>query len=85
MKIVNSSGHAEVHFLRNIDVVDGTAETITDTLNKILCEILDSSSAPMRIGIASDGAAVIVGRQLGVVARPSRDKPWLIAIHCVDH
>ena len=84
VKIINNKGQAEVHFVRNVDVPNGTAETVTEVLETVISELVGEESSKL-VGIASDGAAVMVGKKTGVVSRLKKDRPWIIAIHCVAH
>nr|XP_033805888.1 zinc finger protein 862-like [Geotrypetes seraphini] len=63
---------------------DGKAETITNTLSETM-DILGLKTANL-VGLGSDGAAVMIGKQKGV-AKLLKDKTsgLLVNCHCVNH
>ena len=71
----------ELHFLENINVRDGKAETITTAVN-LLMERINLSKMT---GFGSDGASVITGKSNGVSKRIKDDSPFLVSIHCMAH
>ena len=72
-----------IHFLDCIAVPDGKAETIVSEIGKlfqiknVLWEKLTS--------LASDGAAVTIGRNSGVGVRLKEHSKNLVQVHCVAH
>ena len=77
-------GTPETSFLGNIELPDGRAHTITETLNEFLKK---SSINPEKcISLATDGASVMMGHKSGVgVQLKSKYAPFVIQTHCVAH
>ena len=73
----------ELHFLENINVRDGKAETITTAVN-LLMERRNLHKDKMT-GFGSDGASVMTGKNNGVSKRMKDDSPFLLSIHCMAH
>lgn len=74
----------ETHFLAFRKLNEGaTADRITslviDTLNNVGLKVENIS------GIASDGAAVMIGCKSGFVTRMKSCIPGLLAVHCISH
>ncbi|KAJ8050285.1 hypothetical protein HOLleu_03426 [Holothuria leucospilota] len=83
-KLMNCSGRSEIHFLKNIEVCDGTAEGIYSKL-KDVCADFEIPLQKVK-GFCSDGASVMVGRKTGVSARLKSDSSGLVSsVHCVAH
>ncbi len=82
IKLLNGAS-AETHFVRNVEVVNGTAETITSKLQ----EIMESLGIPWKkvVCLSSDGASVMVGRLTGVATRLKEFNPAMMNIHCAGH
>ena len=82
VKILNGPV-AETHFLRNADVLDGTAQTITEKLR----EIFQNLNIPWSkvVCFSSDGASVMVGRLNGVATKLRELNPAMVCIHCAGH
>ena len=60
-----------------------TAQAIYDLLKEeLLSSQLDIKDV---MGLATDGASVMVGSIEGVASKLKRDNPCTIAIHCVCH
>ena len=60
-----------------------TAQAIYDLLKE---ELLSSQLGIKNLmGLATDGASVMVGTREGVTSKLKRDNPCIIAIHCVCH
>ena len=60
-----------------------TAQAIYDLLKEeLLLSQLDIKDV---MGLATDGASVMVGTREDVASKLKRDNPWIIAIHCVCH
>ena len=70
-------------FLQMVDIEDGKASTIMQSLLAVLrrCEIPISSV----YGFGSDGAAVMVGRRSGVATQLKEHNPELVSLHCGAH
>ena len=77
-------GQPFIHFLRDVNIIDGKAETIV----KALEEFFTGKGLGMAkiTSLASDGASVMVGRKNGVGARlRSEYVPYLVQVHCIAH
>ena len=73
----------ELHFLENINVRDGKAETITSAINMLMQK--RNLQKNKMTGFGSDGASVMTGKNNGVAKRMKDDSPYLISIHCMAH
>ena len=73
-------GKPYTSFLQMVDLEDGKASTIAQSLLSVLrrCEI------PV-FGLGSDGAAVMVGRRSGVAAQLKEHNPEIVSLHCGAH
>ena len=79
--IVN--GQPEEHFLENLHILSGNAETITETLESfITSRNLDYKKL---VGQGYDGAAVFSGCKSGVNVRMQTHSPHAKYIHCACH
>ena len=77
-------GHPAIHFLQDVNIIDGKAETIVKALEKFFTD-KDLEMAKVT-SMASDGASVMVGRKSGVGARlRSEYVPYLVQVHCIAH
>ena len=76
---------AKVHtfFLALKELRDGTAPAVTESLKETVSQYGLTTERVAAMG--SDGAAVMVGRENGVVARLAKEQPSLVNIHCVAH
>ncbi|MGH0138444.1 UNVERIFIED_CONTAM: hypothetical protein FKN15_028951 [Acipenser sinensis] len=72
----------QTSFLAVQDTPNGKAETITQTLIKIL---LDCGLDCKLCGFGSDGANVMTDRKAGVVTKIRAQFPVVISNHCVSH
>ena len=82
VKIVNQC-HTKTCFLANIDIVDGRAETIYDTILNWAGE--RNISLDRCVGFGSDGASVMVGIRSGVATRLKTLNPFIVSVHCAAH
>ena len=76
-------GRLSTRFLKLIDLADGKAFTITQSLVAYLQSVelsIDSLSS-----FGSDGAAVMTGRRSGVAARLCEMNAQIIPVHCICH
>ena len=77
-------GKPSMHFLKDVDIIDGKALTIVTALQNYI-EQKGLNFAKVS-SLASDGAAVMVGRRNGVGARISSTlNPHLVQVHCAAH
>ena len=77
------NGASKLAFLQDIQLSNGTAETIYTAMKDHLTEAaipLDKMTS-----FASDGPSVMVGKKNGVVALLKRDNPDVINLHCMNH
>ena len=83
---LGKDGTIRVRNLKLLEVNQGTADVLTDTVISYL-----SSKAPVTLDInklaggATDGASVMVGSETGVVTRIKTKVPAFIATHCSAH
>ncbi|XP_077991530.1 zinc finger protein 862-like [Glandiceps talaboti] len=66
----------------------GTAEAITNAIDRGFQTELGMNENQWKeklIGMASDGAAVMIGTRSGVMTRVRRDVPHLVSVHCTAH
>ena len=82
VKIVNQC-HTKTCILANIDIVDGRAETIYDTILNWAGE--RNISLNRCVGFGSDGASVMVGIRSGVATRLKTVNPFIVSVHCAAH
>ena len=78
------NGQPFIHFVRDVNIIDGKAETIVKALEVFFAE---KGLAMSKVtSLASDGASVMVGRKNGVGARLcSEYVPYLVQVHCIAH
>ncbi|XP_060586448.1 uncharacterized protein LOC132742139, partial [Ruditapes philippinarum] len=73
----------ETHFIENVTIDKGDAETVYQSLKSVVSEKgIDFSNVKF---FGSDGAAVMTGKKSGVSARLSSDRPLIVNIHCMAH
>jgi len=73
----------QVHFLENVKIYDGKADTIVTVIRKVISD--RKIKADQLVGMGSDGASVMTGNKTGVATQLKRDHPFLISIHCMAH
>ncbi|KAM5180722.1 zinc finger protein 862-like [Mantella aurantiaca] len=82
--VCNVTREVRISFVSTHNMIDGKAETITNTL----VESMDTLGLKIAnlVGLGSDGAAVMIGKQKGV-AKLLKDKTsgLLVNCHCVNH
>ncbi|XP_046546804.1 zinc finger protein 862-like [Haliotis rubra] len=81
---LNSEFDVETNFLANVQIPDGKATTLLETVKKTL----QDRSIPMSkiIAVGSDGAAVMTGRKNGFVALLNKESTVpVIGVHCIAH
>ena len=77
------NGAVKTRFLKIIDLADGKALTIVDSITKYLASVdlnIDKMSS-----FGSDGASVMTGRHAGVAALLRSKNNQMIAVHCICH
>ena len=79
----NGSFKPETHFLDNVTIDKGDAETVYNGLKSAAEDKGIDVSKVMFFG--SDGASVMTGSKSGVSARLRQDQPKLLNIHCMAH
>ena len=77
-------GAAKVAFLQDVQLPNGSAQTIYTNMKTVLTEQTSIQLKNMT-SFASDGPSVMVGKKNGVVALLKRDHPNVIDIHCMNH
>jgi hypothetical protein len=79
-----ASGKMVTKFLSNIGIKDGKAESIVLSVQK-LCAAREFVMGKL-VGIGSDGASVMTGKESGVCVRLRRAfSPHSVAVHCLAH
>ena len=71
----------ELHFLENINVQNGKAETITTAVNLLM----ERRNLHKMAGFSSDGASVMTGKNNEVSKRMKDNSPFLVSIHWMAH
>jgi hypothetical protein len=78
------NGKMATTFLSNIRIQSGTADSIVKAV-VALCRSLGLNMKYL-VGVGSDGASVMTGRETGVVVRLRNEfSPYLVGIHCLAH
>ena len=82
-RYLTATKNVKTGFMKIIELLNGTAETIETALLKYL----ENKSLPLAkfVGFGTDGEKVMTGRVNGVAARLKRHQPILTSIHCVCH
>ena len=73
----------ETHFLSLNRIKTANAETLCDTVIRIMEE--KNMDLNKLVGIATDGAATMIGRKSGDVVRLRNKVPNLLSFHCIAH
>ena len=76
-------GVSETHFLSWNRIKTANAETLCDTLIRTMEE--KNLGLKKSVGIATDGAATMMGRKSGVVVRLRNNVPYLLSFDCIAH
>ena len=82
-RFINSDTQVQTVFLKIVELTNGCAETIDDTLVIYLDKY--SVSLSRLAGFGSDGASVVTGKHSGVATRIKMKQPILTSIHCIAH
>ena len=72
----------KVDFIKDVQVPNGTAETIFQEAKKVIEEDLNLDSFA---AVGSDGCSVMLGMKSGVATRLTEMKPDINSIHCQNH
>ena len=77
-------GSAKLAFLQDVQLPNGSAQTIYTSMKDFLTE---ETTIPLTnmTSFASDGPSVMVGKKNGVVALLKKDHPNIIDVHCMNH
>ena len=81
-------GIPETHFLTICAMGKATAENIYNKVIPAICMELDTTSEIFMkklAGLGTDGAAVMQGKNSGLVARMKAIQPCMVGIHCMAH
>ena len=82
VRYLNNDGPT-IEYLQNLDVPDGTAKTIAESLRKLMVQWeLPFSKVT---SLATDGASVMTGSVADVGKLLQKYNPVMIQIHCVAH
>ena len=76
-------GKSKICFASMVDVPDGKAATISEALLNYLQQ--NNIPTSKLLGFASDGAAVMMGKNNGVGVILKRHNPLIVHIHCYAH
>ncbi len=76
-------GRAQTHFIKNVEIFNGIAETVFNALRHCLLDF--GVSDEQLICFSSDGASIMMGSKSDVAARLKEVNPEIVPIHCVDH
>lgn len=83
-KTVSNDFDVDTHFVKNVHIPDGKAETIFTTVKKVLNEYNITYDKVVAVG--SDGASVMTGSKNGFVAMVKKqESPFVIGVHCMAH
>ena len=77
-------GAVQTLFLQIVQIPDGTAVTIVDTVKKF-CDEWNLDIKRKLCGLGSDGASVMLGMRGGVATLLKKEVPFMIANHCIAH
>ena len=77
-------GSVKTSFVRIVELPDGTAKSITESLC-VLCSELNLDMANRFCGLGSDGASVMLGIRGGVATLLKDRVPFLVSNHCIAH
>lgn len=83
VKYISQSNTVGTTFLCNMEVADGTA----DTIHSVILSTLNHHRIPLErmTAFASDGASVMTGCNNGVGVKLKESNPYLFSIHCIAH
>ena len=77
-----TSGDINVDFVKDVQIPNGTAETIFNEAKKVVADGLNREAFT---AYGSDGCSVMLRKKTGVATRLTEMKPDLISIHCQNH
>lgn len=77
-------GVSKLAFLQDIQVANGTADTVYGSMKSFLNEKPDITMSKLT-SFASDGPSVMLGKKNGVVTQLKRDNPAVVTMHCMNH
>ena len=82
-RFISSDCQVQTVFLKIVELSNGTA----DIIEEALLAYLTNSMIPLSrlVGLATDGASVMIGRHSGVATRLKAVQPVITSIHCVAH
>ena len=76
-------GARATKFIRLLKIKDNTAQSMYESLSRLLSE-MDLSKYKM-MGFGSDGASSMRGIHEGLASKLLREVPHLLCIHCMAH
>ena len=83
VRTVNAEMEAVTHYLTNVQVVDGTGQTMAKTVKE---ELLKRGVNLSKIrGLGADGATAVVGQNRGLTGLLKRENPAIVNVHCIAH
>ncbi|XP_053571862.1 zinc finger protein 862-like [Bombina bombina] len=78
-------GKVHTRFVALQSVEKADAETISQAVNAAVTQHLDQSWKEKLVAIGTDGAAVMLGKNGGVVQKLKGQRKHVVAIHCMSH
>ena len=80
-----TGGKVYTQFLAVQTVKKADAQTISLAIDSAVSSTLDQNWKDKLAAIGTDGAAVMVGKNTGVVKRLKGDSDYIIGVHCMNH
>ena len=79
-------GIVDTHFIRCCQVQRGKAEDIVTAVKRAMVTVIDWKEFLAKlVALGSDGAAVMLGKNSGVITLLQAHQPSMIAVHCSGH
>ena len=72
-------------FLALQSVKKADAVNIAAAIDTVASQTLSKDWKDKLVALGTDGASVMLGRQNGVVAKLKEGKPFVVAVHCMNH
>ena len=72
-------------FLALPSVKKADAVNIAAAIDTVASQTLSKDWKDKLVALGTDGASVMLGRQNGVVAKLKEGKPFVVAVHCMNH
>lgn len=84
VRVVTSNGDFQTHFLKLLEV---ESQATAQNIYALIKQQLDLRKIPLSkcLGLATDGASTMTGKENGVAALMVAENPYLIPVHCIAH